>query len=112
MFNLSAFIRSLFILTVIVLVLFTATKLSGPVKDNLGNVLGVSVSEKSADLPENLQKDVSKSVTDVTKKAMQTDASDVVNVTSRVNKVIRDYQALQKEIQKRADEFFKENDKK
>jgi hypothetical protein len=111
MFSPSSFIRSIFVFVVLFAVLFTVTKFGSPIKQQVSSVLGVKVSEQTPALPENLQKDVGSSLNAVKKQALQTNAEDVVREVSRVNKIVKDYQALQKEIEKQADEFFKKQEK-
>jgi hypothetical protein len=111
MFNLPSFIRSFFVLLVIGAVIFAATTFSSPIKSNVSKVLGTHVTEQSNELPKELQKDVSASVEGMKDKALKTDVTDLVDLGSRVRKVINDYHALQREIQKKADEFFAEESK-
>ena len=111
MFHLPSFIRSFFVLLVIGVVIFAATKFSSPIKHTTSKVLGTQVTKQSEALPGELQKDVTSSVDDVKKKALQTDITNIVDVSSRVKKVITDYHTVQEEIQKHVDEFFKEKKK-
>ena len=110
MFHIPSFIRSFFILLVLFAILFIATKLSPAVKTNVSKVLGTEISQKTPELPENLQKDVTSSLDTVKKQGMEANANDIVDASSKVNKVITDYHNLQKEIEKQINEFFRKKD--
>lgn len=103
-------VKSFLGLLVIVAVLLAVTKYSGLVQEKAKGVLGVHIGgEKKDPLPENIQKDVVSSLEDVKKKGMETNVQDIMGYVKRTQKVIDDYRSVQKEIQKVADDFFKQH---
>ena len=103
-------VKSFLGLIIIVVVLLAVTKYSGLVQEKATSVLGVQIGgEKKDPLPESIQKDVTKSIDEAKKKGMQLKVEDIVSFASQTKKIINDYQNVQKELQKVADDFFKQH---
>lgn len=77
-----------------------------------GSVLGVQIAPaKEAPLPERITHDVKESVEVVREQGLPVTMKDVGDIISRTDKIIKDYQTAQKELQKTAEQYFDKKEK-
>lgn len=103
------YIRSVCALIIIVVIVLAVTNFSDFIQNEVGSVLGVQIAPKQTEpLPDRLQNDVNTSLKETAEKGKEIKVEDVIRFFGQSEKILDDYQAFQKELEKTVAEFYQE----
>lgn len=102
-------IRSVCALIIVIVIVFAVTNFSGPIQKEMGSVLGVKIAPKQSEsLPVQIQQDVNTSIQDAAEQSKELKVEDVLGFFGQAQKIVKDYQSIQKEVEKKVSEFYEE----